>query len=60
MTLPFTIKQGVRVDRVGPLGPYIFLIVGEITNIMVKQVSADKVFRGVIMPSGKREQNPKP
>jgi len=44
-----------------PLGPYIFLlIVGEITNIMLKQVSVDKVFRGVIMPRGKREQNPKP
>jgi hypothetical protein len=30
-----------RVDRVGPLGLYSFLIVREITNIMVKQVSAD-------------------
>jgi hypothetical protein len=38
-----------------------FLIVGEITNIMVKQVSADKVIRGVIMmPREKREQNSKP
>jgi hypothetical protein len=47
MTSPFTINERSHKVAYSPL--YLFLIVREILNIMIKQVDVDKVIKGITM-----------
>jgi len=49
----FQIKRGVRQGC--PLAPYLFLIMDEVLNIMIKQATTRGEIHGIKIPSGEKE-----
>ncbi len=55
MTRCFLIRKGVRHGC--PLIPYLFLLVGEILNIWIKQLVGKREICGMVLLGGEREKN---
>ncbi len=53
ITKPFKIEHGIKQSY--PLTPYLFILVGEVFNFMVKEVMTLGDVKGILLPKGKKQ-----